>query len=537
MGIRKLLSLLLLAMPLAAQQPATQTAPLYSVNAKYTNGVAPGYWPQAGSGLTLNVGKGTSNCASTIVSYVGGTLTMANSTTNYVYLDTAASCAPGSNTSGFTSSTWPIAIVITSGGAITSITDVRTMMSTAIGTGTVIGGVCTNQFVRSISTSGVPTCNTIGEADLPAATVLADQSATFGAHTYDFSGVTLMKSRVGAGLTSSANGDFGYDSTNNNWHFWTNAADKVGGVWSATPTNGNCVKSSVSGGVITLLDAGSPCGTGSGSVIGSGTNPKIAIWTSGSALGDIGTPTTCSATQAATGIDTNGNATGCFTPAGTGNSGGVAPPTPRRWAYMSANTANASFVSSGSDLQGGANCVGFTLTSTFVTPADDCSNGTGIGNFSGIWGQGQWYANHNLSATINTRISTTVTMRYWIGWTTATGSSMLSTATPAQNYAAFRYDTGAGDTTYVCKSSGNSGGAVTSTDTFITPDTSNHIFRIVEDSSVPNFKFYIDGVLKCTHTTNIPPSTVKLAVMSGTATLAAVAQHVFPSWFYMESDQ
>src|SRR5436309_1752959 len=64
--------------------------------------------------------------AGTIVNYTAGTLTMTNATTNYVYLDLAASCAPASNTTGFTSSGIPIATVVTSGGAITTLTDVRT---------------------------------------------------------------------------------------------------------------------------------------------------------------------------------------------------------------------------------------------------------------------------------------------------------------------------------------------------------------------------------------------------------------------------
>jgi len=185
MGIRKALTFLLsLAMPLAAvaQQPQTSTDPIYHINSAYTNGVAPGYWPQAGAGLVLNIGKGTVNCANTMTAYAGGTLTMANNTTNYVYLDTAASCAPASNTSGFTSTKIPIATVVTLSGVITTVTDDRTPFTT-----------------------------------------------------------------VAAG----------------------------------------------------------------GTVTGSGTNPKIAIWATGTSLGNIGTPTLCTTGQAPTGIDANGNATGC----------------------------------------------------------------------------------------------------------------------------------------------------------------------------------------------------------------------------------
>jgi hypothetical protein len=99
--------------------------PLWPVNAKWVNGVAPGYWPTNGGGLVLDLSAGTSNNSGTIVSYAGGTLTMANNTTNYVFLDSAASYAPGSNTTGFTSAHVAIATVVTLSGAITAITDHR----------------------------------------------------------------------------------------------------------------------------------------------------------------------------------------------------------------------------------------------------------------------------------------------------------------------------------------------------------------------------------------------------------------------------
>jgi hypothetical protein len=53
-------------------------------------------------------------------------------------------------------------------------------------------------------------------------------AGTFAAsgNTFDFSGVTLFKLRVGAGLTTSTNGDVGFDSTAKIWHIWQNGADK-----------------------------------------------------------------------------------------------------------------------------------------------------------------------------------------------------------------------------------------------------------------------------------------------------------------------
>jgi len=112
-----------------AQQPQAQGGqPIYAVNAKYVNGVGPGYWPTKGTGLTLNLTAGTAYCGSppSVVTYAGGTLTMTASATNYVYLDPSNSCAPATNTTGAPIGAVPIANVVTGGSAITSIEDART---------------------------------------------------------------------------------------------------------------------------------------------------------------------------------------------------------------------------------------------------------------------------------------------------------------------------------------------------------------------------------------------------------------------------
>ncbi|MEJ2008634.1 MAG: glycosyl hydrolase family 28-related protein [Acidobacteriota bacterium] len=114
---------------LLAQQPqAAAGTPLYSVNAKYVNGVAPGYWPTAGSGLNLNVSGGTAFCGNppAPVSYPGGSLMLTASATNYIYLDPANNCAPAASTSAFTAGEIPIAKVVAGASSITSVTDART---------------------------------------------------------------------------------------------------------------------------------------------------------------------------------------------------------------------------------------------------------------------------------------------------------------------------------------------------------------------------------------------------------------------------
>jgi hypothetical protein len=119
--------LIWLASSLHAQQPQTQTSPLYSQNSKWTNGIAPGFRLTAGSGLTLNIGPGTSHCTASGEEYAGGTLAMTASSTNYVYLDSTASCVPAKNITGYGAIPGPLRLakVTTSGSAITAIDDVR----------------------------------------------------------------------------------------------------------------------------------------------------------------------------------------------------------------------------------------------------------------------------------------------------------------------------------------------------------------------------------------------------------------------------
>jgi Pectate lyase superfamily protein len=112
-----------------AQQPqAPAGTPLYSANAKYVNGMAPGYWATAGNGLTLSLSAGTSYCGNppAPVSYPGGSLALTASATNYIYLDPANNCSPAASTSAFAAGQVPIATVVTGASSITSITDART---------------------------------------------------------------------------------------------------------------------------------------------------------------------------------------------------------------------------------------------------------------------------------------------------------------------------------------------------------------------------------------------------------------------------
>ena len=95
------------------------------------------YKASAGTGLTLNLAAGTAFCGNppVKVDYAGGTLTMTNAATNYIYLDPGASCVPAKNTTGLTAGMIPVAQVVAAGGVITGVTDVRTWFVDLASTG------------------------------------------------------------------------------------------------------------------------------------------------------------------------------------------------------------------------------------------------------------------------------------------------------------------------------------------------------------------------------------------------------------------
>jgi hypothetical protein len=104
---------------------------IYATNSEWVQGVGPGYWATAGSGLTLNIAAGTCfDSVGTRHTYAGGTITVTNSATNYVDLKDS-DCSIEQSTSAYQSRT-PIAQVVASGGAITTVTDDRTWFVKAV---------------------------------------------------------------------------------------------------------------------------------------------------------------------------------------------------------------------------------------------------------------------------------------------------------------------------------------------------------------------------------------------------------------------
>jgi len=102
-------------------------------------------------------------------------------------------------------------------------------------------------------------------------------------------------------------------------------------------------------------------------------------------------------------------------------------------------------------------------------------------------------------------LGNTTNCRYWWG---LLKSSVINTVyasdSPTTALAAFRYSSGTDSTIKaVCS---NAAGTQTIVDTGLAPDTTNsHLFDIAYTGS--SFRFYVDGVLKATISTNIPVAT------------------------------
>lgn len=79
-----------------------------------------------------------------------------------------SSAAPNGPAGGSLGGTYPNPTVVTNANLTGDTTSVGNATTTTKLNGNTPGGTCTNQFARSLSTSAVPTCASIANADMPA---------------------------------------------------------------------------------------------------------------------------------------------------------------------------------------------------------------------------------------------------------------------------------------------------------------------------------------------------------------------------------
>lgn len=92
------------------------------------------------NGITVTVAPGNLFCNSAMVTYSGGSLTLPNNSSNYIYLDSANNCAVSQNTTGWLTTSIPLAIATTGNGIITVFHDQRSAQFAPVGSG---GGTST----------------------------------------------------------------------------------------------------------------------------------------------------------------------------------------------------------------------------------------------------------------------------------------------------------------------------------------------------------------------------------------------------------
>jgi hypothetical protein len=144
--------------------------------------------------------------------------------------------------------------------------------------------------------------------------------------------------------------------------------------------------------------------------------------------------------------------------------------------------------------------------------------GNNFGNQAGICGQRNYDVGNNIHALGVFALARITNVDLWFVFASAVGPAYTSNGfapggnlTPAfAKCAGFRFSTSQGDTHYQAVTS--DGSSMTVVDTGITPTTNPVKLLIVCDDSVPNIKFYVDGVLGATITTHLPPTHTGYAI-------------------------
>jgi hypothetical protein len=89
-------------------------------------------------------------------------------------------------------------------------------------------------------------------------------------------------------------------------------------------------------------------------------------------------------------------------------------------------------------------------------------------------------------------LNDTTLRRVWFGLSDVVPATMAASATPTANYVAFRYDTGASDTTWRCLSDNNTGTPTNNLSTGIAPVTTPQNLAMIVNSAT-SIDFYVNN--------------------------------------------
>jgi hypothetical protein len=146
--------------------------------------------------------------------------------------------------------------------------------------------------------------------------------------------------------------------------------------------------------------------------------------------------------------------------------------------------------------------------------------------------------NYNSSAKIGYQtyasINANTTARVWLGMTDQTSATMYASANPAGNYASFRYDTGAGDTNWMCVTKDGATQNIQNSGIAPVAGTGYKFEIIIVAGTVVEFR--INGNSVCNNTTNLPTANTMLRYVNAIRNLANGVRTLNNAWIYIESD-
>ncbi len=214
------------------------------------------------------------------------------------------------------------------------------------------------------------------------------------------------------------------------------------------------------------------------------------------------------------------------TPGGGGGGGAVAAHTSRRYAIVSLSDRSGNIAAVGDKaLALGGPWNGGIVPTTTHGSSNEMENGTSnwVGGYNGAL---LYCTPANIQMLAIARITSLTDIRMFIMLSDTVGQTVPASDTPSSSkFAGFRYSSTAGDTNFQCCTS--DGSTQTTVDSGVAADLNSHLFAIEFDDAGPNVKFYIDGTLVATITTNLPPSGTVLAYQAGSSSSSPGGSQLF----------
>lgn len=130
------------------------------------------------------------------------------------------------------------------------------------------------------------------------------------------------------------------------------------------------------------------------------------------------------------------------------------------------------------------------------------------------------------------KLEATTSERVWLGLTEDVAASR-DADDPTIDHVGFRYSTNASDTNWKCVTNdGGVGGTVN--DSGVAASTTSFLWEIVETNAT-DFKFYINGALVCTNSTNLPVTSTNIGFVGVITTLTTATKELRLGYIYSEA--